>query len=92
MGWKNTIGKALMIDSERAVKYLGSGAKGAERIKNAATLAGKGHNEMIRARQYKLGARYAMGGGAVGGMIMANKRRAGAINPMSTPKGSGRYV
>lgn len=81
-----------MMDSERAVKYLGSGAKGAEKLKNAARLVGKGHNELIRARQIQLGARYAMGGAALGGMMMVNKRRAGAINPVSTPKGSGRYV
>ena len=92
MGYLNTIGKALRMDSERAVKYLGSGAKGAERIKNAAALSGKGHNEMIRARQYQQGAVRAGAGIAVGAGIMSTRRKPQPINSMPTSKGSGRYV
>jgi hypothetical protein len=92
MNYKNIIGKALMMDSERAVKYLGSGAKGAERIKNAAALSGQGHNQMIRARQYQQGAVRAGLGVTMGGGIMATRRKPEPMNPQPTAKGSGRYV
>jgi len=47
MNYKNIIGKALRMDSERAVKYLGSGAKNAQKLQATGAAKGFDHNQMI---------------------------------------------
>jgi len=92
MGYLNTIGKALRMDSERAVKYLGSGAKNAQKLQAKGAARGFDHNQMIRMRQSQQAQRLLLGGGAVGGLAMASKRKPQPMNPQPTAKGSGRYV
>ena len=92
MNYKNLIGKALRMDSERAVKYLGSGAKNAQKLQATGAAKGLDHNQMIRMRQSQQGQRLLLGGGAVGGVGMASRRKPEPINPQPTAKGSGRYV
>ena len=43
-------------------------------------------------RQSQQGQRLLLGGGAVGGVGMASRRKPEPINPQPTAKGSGRYV
>ena len=91
----NSIGKALRMDSERAVKYLGSGAKNAQKI-NAKALQSAGaagaHNAAIRSRQMQLGRRAGIGMGIGGAGMMGLRRKPEPMNPQPTAKGSGRYV
>lgn len=92
MGYKNTIGKALRMDSGRAASYLKSGAKNAEKLRAKGANMGFDHNQIIRMRQTQLGLRAGAGMGAVGGLGMASRRKPEPMNPQPTAKGSGRYV
>ena len=92
MGYLNTIGKALRMDSGRAASYLKSGAKNAEKLRARGATVGLDHNQMIRMRQSQLGQRALLGAGAVGGLGMASRRKPEPMNPQPTAKGSGRYV
>lgn len=105
MSMRGIIGKALLMDSERAAKYLfsskpgrkaathiGRATKMAETVTNAGGTPGPDfvRNAAIRSRQRSQG--IARVGAAVGGttVIGSRSRRGNSYNPPRTAQGSGR--